>query len=337
MGRFITYCILLLVAIGSSLYYLYQYHQPFPSYYINKIKYKTDAYDVIVLGTSHAWSFDHNINELKGEHFNKAGNTIYYDYQNYKYLKERNRLNPNALIILPLSYFSLGANENRSDRGYNNSFINDFYAYLPASSIHDYNLSKESQLRMDRIRENAIIWIQDWLPKEKTPVPPPKQSQSQPKVNMDTTRTTTAAVVPSIDSIRLSERKSKYLKEHAAIRFKDHIETITPGSSEQNMQYLSEMIEDIQSNGFRIILVTAPFHAEYNTLFDEVWLSEHFHRHIKDITEQHQVEYLNYASKSELQFNADYFKDSDHLSDEGIAYFNKYIFQEDLRKLKLID
>lgn len=324
MKRFIIFCISLILATGTTLVYLHDINIPY-SYYVQKITDQSKKYDVIVLGTSHAWSFDHNINHLVGEHFNKEGNSIYYDLQNYLYLKEQ--LNPNALIILPISYFSFGIDENRTDRGINNSYVNIFYKYLPNEKIYNYSSGKRFQLYVDQVKENTF---------QKAKLLTTKKQAKNPKKKAPKIKNPTSIKPPEIDSSIIKRRRLNYIKQHSEIRVKDHLEQSVFITPEKNIEYLSLLIEDAQKSGYRPILVTSPYHEEYTSKFDKDWVEDHFYQHLRFITKKHHIPHLDYSSRKDLNLDDMHFTDSDHLSDEGIIIFNK-IFQKDLKSLELID
>ena len=103
-------------------------------------------FEIINLGTSHGGNFDYSESALHGESFNREGNTLFYDLQNYIYLNKNKFLSKDAIVIIPVSYYVFGLDENRTDRP-NDSFVNDFYYYLPKEQIFSYSEQKRRNLR----------------------------------------------------------------------------------------------------------------------------------------------------------------------------------------------
>ena len=87
---------------------------------------------IINFGSSHGGGISYGRLEFEGVSFAKAGNTLYYDLQNFKMIKEE--LDPGTIVLLPVSYFSFGLDENRTC-DLNDAFLNDYYEYLPDLSL----------------------------------------------------------------------------------------------------------------------------------------------------------------------------------------------------------
>src|SRR5690606_32646085 len=112
MRKFVINIFLFVFLIGLSLYGLLQLNT---NTYVKKFTNINKNYDIINLGTSHGISFVYDKFNINGASFNRRANTLYYDLQNYYYLKPH--LKDSAVIVLPVSYFSFGLDENSTDRG----------------------------------------------------------------------------------------------------------------------------------------------------------------------------------------------------------------------------
>ena len=137
MRKFIVESFLLTVVICITWYFLY--NRSITSSIAERINNIDKKLDIINLGTSHANCFIYDNSVINGKRINREGNTLYYDLQNYIYLNDNNYLSKDAIIIIPVSYFVFGLDENRTDRSPDDSFVNDFYYYLPDNQIFSYS------------------------------------------------------------------------------------------------------------------------------------------------------------------------------------------------------
>lgn len=325
MKQFVIICLVLLALMSVTIAYLYQMDEPYHWRLNNFRNDQNHQYDLIVLGSSHAWSFSDKIEGLKGQHFNKAGGTLYYDLQNYKYLKKY--LNEDALIVLTISYFTFGTDENRIDQGINNSFVNEYYKYLPNESIYDYQVDKEVRLIIDQSKDNLKNQFNTLFAKKTSTNKDKKNKIINPKSREEIVK----------DSLKELKHRTAYIKLHGKKRYEQHFKLANyVEDPSKNLEYISELIEDAQKSGFRIVLFTPAYHDEYNDRFDKEWIEEHLYQNIHFIRDKYNVPYLNYAAGEAVNKDYSLYTDSDHLNDRGINFFNIQV-QEDLRALQLID
>ena len=234
--------ILLVTAVTFTLRYLYFSDQvcfPDPDNkekpYQKFIGLKHECYDVINLGTSHGKCFRYqtDIHDINGARFHRAANSLYYDLQNYLHLKPY--LNPGATIILPISYFSFGLDENRSDKK-DYFFVNYFYHYLPANQIHRYSLSKRIKVLIFEIQQN-------FHNKALSMIFPPKEKETRKwGIEFD-------------------------FKKRAPKRAAHHIRLGTLHPREKSYPHLEQIIKDAQASGFKPLLTTTPYSELYNNSF----------------------------------------------------------------------
>ncbi len=260
--------------------------------------------DIVTLGNSHGGGYKFGSLKLRGGVFNRAGNTIYYDLQNYKYLKTH--LSDSAIIILPISFFSFGLEENRVDRGTINPFVNEFYEYLPSTSILGYSIKKDLSLRINRIQKK--VEFPEIIDKKKKKKKKPKKKKNP--------------VEPTID------QKIKALNKSAKSASKHHKKIFGFGESSRNITYLSELISDAQKNGFRPVLITTPYYQAYNDSYDSAWLKENYYRHIDSISTAYKTIYIDYSHDSIFSSDPHNFKNSDHLSAIGKKKFSEVLFRD---------
>jgi hypothetical protein len=255
---------------------------------------------VINLGNSHGANIIYE--DIKGNAFQRAGNTIFYDLQNYRYLKKH--LEANAVVIIPVSYFSFGLDENRTDYYDPDAFVNYYYMYLPSSSIFDYSMKKNIQVYLNKVKENYHSVID-----ERFFHVPPKEN----------------------DSISIEDK----IESHAIERANSHKIMADYSDPEKNVVYLSSLLEEIMDNGHQPVLLTMPYADNYNSKFSEIWLERHYYQYLNRILKKYQVPYFNYSKDERISIKDSLFANSDHLNEKGRAYFSNILFK-DLREIQVL-
>jgi len=297
MRRFILEIAVLLSLLLVSLYFLDTGHKSAGAAKFENI---SEKLEIITLGNSHGGASNFGTLALTAASFNRAGNTLYYDKQNYKYLKKY--LADSAIIILPVSYFSFGLEENRDDRGKVNPFVNQFYEYLPPNSILGYSIKKDLSLKINRIQKRISGLY-------------PAKNKEQPKKKKK-------RIVPDVSE------KIAALNKSASKASELHKKIFGYGEPSRNVKYLTDLIEDAKKNGYKPILITTPYYKAYNDSFDSTWLKENYYRHMDSISDAHKTIYLDYGHESKIIANPVLFKNSDHLSAKGRIKFSQIFFQD---------
>lgn len=267
---------------------------------VEKFTYHANDYAVINLGNSHGANIDYKT--TKGNGFQRAGNTLFYDLQNYRYLKKH--LEANAVVIIPVSYFSFGLDENRTDYSNPDAFVNYYYMYLPSSSIFDYSVKKNIQVYLNKVKENYHSVVDERF----FHVPPIEN-----------------------DSILIEDK----IESHAIERTISHKMMADYSDPEKNVVYLSLLLEEIINNGHQPVLLTMPYADNYNSKFSTTWLEHHYYQYINRILDKYQVPYLNYSEDKRISIKDSLFANSDHLNEKGRAYFSNILF-EDLREIQVL-
>ena len=293
MFLFIRKTILFLLSIIVSSLMLYNLEYPEG---VEKFKRIGHGIDIINLGTSHGESFLYDELPLNGKAFHKPANTLYYDLQNYLYLKSH--LNDNAIVIIPVSYFSFGLDENRTDRGMDNAFVADFYHYLPTRSIYSYSL-----------RRNTRIFIH------------------QVQTNFKSLFGLNPSGKPTTQNADQTDHKAD-LEAHAIGRVKHHKKIGTFSAASKNVLYLSQIVADAIDSGFKPVLVTTPYFQRYNALFGQEWLEANYYSHIREIRQQYPIPHFDYGRDARFSFDSGLFFNSDHLNHEGRVKFSTVFFKD---------
>lgn len=276
----------LVIASGLTLYKLGP-----ESKLANKVKNINYPLDIINLGTSHGNNFVYIECMKNGERINKKGNTLYYDLQNLIYLDDNNKLSDSAIIIIPVSYFVFGLGENREDRLPDNSFVNDYYYYLPKEQIYDYSETKKKSLIVFKIQKALEFF-------------------SQNKSTL----------------VKQEEQSDLQLKNHAIGRAERHKLISDFQGHKKNIHYLDKIIETSISKGYRPILVTTPYYHYYNEFMGEEWLKDNYFNVMDSLRAIHNIDYLDYSSDNRFTYDNTLFTNSDHLNSKGKTLFSRIIF-----------
>ena len=289
MKKFIIETSIAVILICISGFVLYQINTTSPI--ANRIHAIDGRLEVINLGNSHGNNFDYSNCRLKGERINKEGNTLYYDLQNYIYLNKKNYLTKDAIVIIPVSYYAFGLDENRTDRSPDDSFVNDYY-YLPEEQIFSYSEKKRKSLIVFTIQKN----FQDLMASE--------------------------------NIILENNMTNSELKEHANNRVIKHKRLAGYSSKQKNLDYLETLIIEVIKNKHLPILVTTPYHNSYNNNFGKEWLDKNYCNIMNDLSVRYNINYLDYSHDNRFCFKDNYFYNSDHLNNEGRNIFSSVIFHD---------
>lgn len=315
MKKFLLETVLLFLVVVLTAHYISNLDKPPRVKQILSIDKKLD---IINLGTSHGNNFNFSGLAINGKSLNRAGNTLYYDLQNYKFVKKH--LADSAIVLIPVSYFAFGLDENRADKGADKSFVNDFYAYLPPTAIHEYSLSRDMSLKVHRIQKN----FRDVFAKKKA-----KTTKKQPK-KKGNKKTKKKKVIP-FDTLA----HEAMLKDFAIKRVAHHKKIGSFVRPENNIGYLKTILEDAIQSGFRPVLITVPYYREYAERFGQTWLAENYDAPISSLSKEFNIPYIDYGFDKRMTLKPEFFKNSDHLNKKGIVFFNKILF-DDLIELGIL-
>ena len=298
MKYFLFKIALFIVVLGISFIYLFHKR---PNLYVEKFTLISTTYDIINLGTSHGGGIKYDVvndSVFKGKGFERLGNTLYYDFQNYKFLKPY--LKEGAVVIIPLSYFSFGLDENRTDYDDPSTFVNDFYFYLPSDFIYEYSFRKKTEVYLNRAKLNFNSIINDRFPNSPSP----------------------ASLLN--------------LHQHVQFAVEKHKKMAVYSDPEKNVTYLTSLIEDIQKSGFKPVLLTTPYYEGYSHGFGKEWLNTYYYNHINQVLNKNDIPYLNYSRDDRFISHPEYFHNSDHFNQNGARYFTRILF-DDLNEMGLIE
>lgn len=281
--------------------------------------------EIVNLGNSHGGSFEYETCKYKGIRMSKAANTLYYDLQNYLFLYKENYLAENAIVIIPIAYFVLGLDENRTDQSPDDSFVNDFYYYLPKDQIYDYSREKNASLTILNIQKNFQKIFAKWTKLlDRKPIAKSKKEEEKEKKQ-------TAKPKSTEDE---KQRVVKILDRHGLSRAKTDKGLSSYSSRQKNLDYLESIIQEVINNENIPILVSTPYYHSYNENFGREWLEENYFKIVKAISSKYDIPYLDYSHDKRFCFEPDYFYNSDHLNRKGRDLFSSIAFSDIEKVLK---
>lgn len=289
MRKFLIEALLITTSVVGTGYVLFMSSPPSDlAVKINSIERKLD---IINLGNSHGFDIDYQFCNCNGLNLNKEGNTLYYDLQNFFFLDRKGYLSDSAIVLIPVSYFALGLGENREDRLPDDSFVNDFYFYLPRKQIYNYSYEKRKTLIIHTIQKNF-------------------------KLLFDLEKTNAVKV----------DLTSKQLEEHALKRSAQHKKLAQFRAPDININYIRVIITQAKSKGYKPILVCTPYYYWYNHFMGEAWLSANYFNIMDSLSKEYNIPFLDYSHDKRFLHDPTLFGNSDHLNEKGKSAFSKIIF-----------
>ena len=102
----------------------------------------------------------------------------------------------------------------------------------------------------------------------------------------------------------------------------------------ERVSELYDIIDYCKERDITPVLITTPFSKYYRDLVSEDFLEE-FSSVVNEIATQTGTAYYDYSYDDRFRGNLEYFSDSDHLNEEGAAYFMQ-ILEEEIEELRAI-
>ena len=285
---------------------------------------------VINFGSSHGGGISYGRLGFEGVSFAKEGNTLYYDLQNFRMIKDE--LEPGTVVLLPVSYFSFGLDENRTC-DYNDAFLNEYYEFLPSELIYDYSEKKRKGVKSFRLQKNfrnIYTNLTESTTKETIESAPKKLiNLEDPKDISKWSERKIRQLKRKAKEDKTFIKKMRELRQHAKKRVESHMaEGTYVKDAAHSYQYLEQLILECKEHGLQPFLLTTPFYSEYNNGFTPEWLYNNYHKYIYKLRDEHNVPYLNYAGDDRIIVHPFLFKNSDHLNQDGKVIFRRYFFSD---------
>jgi hypothetical protein len=259
--------------------------------------------NLVNLGTSHsecAFGYE-GIDGVKGFNLALSSQDFYYDLQVLKHFEPR--LARNCVVIIPVSYFSLGWEQKDIDQQNTDA---RYYRLLGYSSVR---------------RKSLIDYIKQRF------CPALFASRNLMLFTLGNDKQSTADQDVALPGSRFSLSQ---LPQEAKKRAQLHNQFIKGDSYEQNRKNLARIIEFCKARKLQPVLLTTPFTSFYNDNFSEDVLEKQGSI-IEELCRKYDVKYLDYSHDKRFSDHPDLFNDSDHLNIKGQREFTQKVI-DDLRK-----
>lgn len=260
--------------------------------------------DIVVanVGNSHGFyglKYDLVLDGLYGNCANFAlpSQTLVYDYNMLDFY--RHKLRDNAVVFIPISYFSLYCEEFTPDFESQN---NRYYEILDYGHIERVDLQKYFQVKCLPFG----FWAEDLTGNMFYP-------------NMVVEQPPEAGVTRTLEEIAEIIALSH---NNIVIREGGHAR-----KTELEIDSLYKIFELCRKENWIPILLTMPYTQEYNTNVPEDLL-EDYYRDMEFISKQQGVLWWDFSGLEDFTKHPELFQDSDHMNQEGAFKFTDMIIQK---------
>lgn len=261
---------------------------------LSRFSKKVEEVVIANVGNSHGFygfNYENVVQRLDGTWMNYAlpSQTLQYDYLILDSFKES--MKEGAVILIPVSYFSLYTEE------YDDTFEvrnNRYYDLLDYSHIERPRLIRYIEvkyLKYGFIAENS-----------------------------------TAAMFTPIVPVEQPAEGSEYsIQEMAQITAQSHYSTVIKGENgtavlqQRCVESIESMVELCQEQKWVPVLVTMPYTKEYTELFPPSFI-EQYYRDMREIAADNGVIWLDYSKNEKYCMNSQLFSDADHLGTGAIMF-----------------
>lgn len=257
---------------------------------------------IVNLGSSHGLaSFAYsNYHMFQTFNYGLSGQVLTYDYEMLDHFQ--GYMAEDALIFLPMSYFSL----------YRNDLEN--LSFFESKNQRYYNiLGIEHIIRYDAF----LYWTSKYFPLWSIEV------ELLPTLNFK------ELIEDSrINYHDITEKEESEIGDIAKARYEYHNKFISDQVIDERMyEALMKIIALCEERGFTLILVTTPFYSAYNEQYSDSFY-ELFYSDIEEITEEYDLLYLDYSHHEDFTHDKSLFSDTDHLNIYGGEKFTDMILSE---------
>lgn len=257
--------------------------------------------EIVNLGSSHGlYAFDWSQVPVNGFNFALNSQDFYYDLKLLE--KFSNHLAKDAIIVIPVSYFSFSID--RHDKQSDFYRVEQrYYSILSPQEIYNF--------KMGDYLKNSVLPILSAGGKLKALL-----KDSPPENNL-------------FKKINVYEYSQ--LSEKGKERAQYHLDLIKKDNYPENINYLKAIIKYCQNKGFRPVLVTTPFTEWYFKNFPDEFLQE-FYSLVNSIAIEYDIPYFDYSQDPFFMRSPELFLDTDHLNLLGRQIFTVKFFN-DLKNL----
>ena len=297
--------VVLLVLIIFTINFKYINTDFYKNFLTDTIKFEAvpDNVQIVNLGSSHSRdAFNYDGNDVVGFNFALSAQGFYYDYR--VLMQFSDKLANNAVVLIPISYFSFYQDYNGEE--FRRSNIR-YYRFLETEYVKDFSYFKLLGVRFLPVflAGKSIRFIFNFI----------NYTEVEYKIK---TR----------EEMKLSGYGQATNQINSVIKGgKDNIDETT--------KELENIIRFCKEKGFIPVLVTTPFTEYYNKHFSEEFCIE-FYGMVNNIKDDYNLVYLDYSRDVRFLNNIDLFRNADHLNSTGSEFFTKIVL-DDLAGLKILE
>lgn len=267
--------------------------------------------EVINLGSSHEYmGIDPDYYDYKGFNLANVSQSIYYDYSILnKFINKGKEI---KVVLIPISYFSLGFKMIDSDEYWREFFYKKFYNIPVENNSKVFDLKNYSLFALYG-KDESYSYIRKRFKVNLAENVKENGSFIERKYSIDD-------FMKNINDISGKER------------VKGHNKVFDYKNVSQNKYYLGEIIKACKSKNIVPIILTTPVYKTYSeNMKPDIWSISQ--KVIKNIQKDYGVMYFNYLN--DKRFTKEDFRDNDHLNPKGAEKFSK-IINEEILKLVLL-
>ncbi|MCK5129342.1 MAG: SGNH/GDSL hydrolase family protein, partial [Clostridiales bacterium] len=261
--------------------------------------------DILNVGSSHGMTnFEYSFldDKYSGTNLGRAMQMFYYDLEMLK--KNRNKINKEAVVFIPISYFSYFQyfdETHFSEKEYIYHYFLNFWQVKNKSLL---KALEHKWLPILFIREDQIKYL---FHDEEGAIKNYDKVFAQSKLLDES---------GEIDMERLLKARDRTVKVHT--------EGFERGTSQVAIDKLKEMLEYCKKNNYQCILITTPFTSQYNEAFADSFYAD-FYETTTQIANEYDVPYWDYSHETLFSDDPYLFYDDDHLNHKGRKAFSEMI------------
>lgn len=277
---------------------------------------------MVNFGTSHGLAAFQYPEDNSGEiRYNLAlsGEDIYHDFQTLKQFTDH--LAEGCIVALPTSYFSFCMSTDTPSQ-------KRYYLYLDKEYIRDFSYETLINAKYLPVLRSGEFIIKNLINDQDIDVGGMMMNDGNNSENSQSGVLTVSAkaVEEQGDNISALQKMDEELAYHAkgrVVSWRSGYMITGRKYMAENTEILAEMVEYCYNHGFKPVLVTTPIYKALNNEFSDEELKECYFNNIDKVVEKTGVPYLNLSHDEVLSGNAEFFGNSDHMSDLGAEMFYK--------------
>lgn len=243
--------------------------------------------------------------------FATSSQPFYYNYQVLKHVS--GSIAPNAIVVIPISYFDWYYNYEELFIEDTNSFNKRYYSLLPASSMYNYNFDddvKYNHLSVLTAKENLKFIFSDF--------------DLSYFDRHDDTRV-------ADNFIQSAKTRFETWTEHVMAK-----EEKRDRAKQSNIEYFKKTIDLCIEMGYTPVVVCSPVTGELSNLFSGGLLEDFDTINSEVLSEYEDIIFLDYSRDHRISARHEFFRDASHLNTAGAKAYTQCLLW-DLVELGVLD